>query len=207
MLRPRIALFATGLSAALLLGACSKADTGTADTGAVSAAPAAIPADTGMGSMAGMDHSTMSSTPAKDADQEFVRMMVDHHQGLLALSDTALARNPSEQIRMDAREMKQKQTAEQKRMLTMLKSDYGEDKMPMVMPSNARMVSDVASKTGVGLDRAFRENVIAHHEEALKMVNDYEPRFTKPAVRTMAAKMKADQQKEIAKLKSELGKM
>lgn len=36
------------------------------------------------------------------------------------------------------------------------------------------------------------------------MVRDFEPRFTKPAVRAMATKMKADQAKEIAKLKSQM---
>ena len=160
-----------------------------------------------MGSMSGMDHSAMTSAPAKDPDQEFVRMMVDHHQGLIALADTALAMKPSEHIRMDAREMSQKQRAEQKKMIAMLKADYGEDKMPMIMPSNAAMISEVASKAGKELDKTFRKTVIAHHEEALKMVDDYMPKFTKPAVRTMATKMKADQQKEIAELKSELKEM
>lgn len=102
--------------------------------------------------------------------------------------------------------MKQKQAAEQKRMLDMLKSDYGEDKMAMVLPSNAKMISEVATKSGSNVDRTFRENVIAHHEEALKMISDYEPRFTKAAVRSMAARMKSEQQKEITKLRSELGR-
>ncbi len=195
----------TLISAAILLTACSKADTGAADT--MQSGAATVAGDTSMGSMSGMDHSAMTSTPAKDPDQEFVRMMVDHHQGLIALADTALAMKPSEHIRMDAREMSQKQRAEQKKMIAMLKADYGEDKMPMVMPSNAQMVSEVASKAGKELDRTFREKVIAHHEEALKMVDDYMPKFTKPAVRTMATKMKADQQKEIAELKSELKEM
>ena len=192
--------------AAILLTACSKADTDAADT-TQSAVAASAAMDTSMGSMGGMDHSAMASTPAKDADQEFVRMMVDHHQGLITLADTALAMKPSEHIRMDAREMSQKQRAEQKKMIGMLKTDYGEDKMPMIMPSNAAMISEVASKAGKDLDKTFREKVIAHHEEALKMVDDYMPKFTKPAVRTMAAKMKADQLKEIADLKSELKEM
>lgn len=160
-----------------------------------------------MGSTGGMDHSAMQSAPAKDADQEFVRMMVDHHQGLIALADTVLSKNPSEHIRMDAREMAGKQRAEQKKMIGMLKKDYGEDKMPMIMTSNAQMISEIASKSRKDLDRAFRETVIAHHQEALKMVDDFMPRFIKPAVRAMATMMKADQQKEIAKLKSELEKM
>ena len=204
MSRRRFSGAALALTAALSIVACSKSESNASDTGQAMTGEASGPADTAMGSMAGMDHSAMTSTPAKDADQEFVRMMVDHHQGMIVLADTALARNPSAQVRTDAREMRQKQLAEQKKMIDMLKRDYAEDKMPMVMASNARMISDVSSKTGADLDRTFRSNVIAHHEEALKMVRDFEPRFTKPAVRTMATKMKADQTKEIAKLKSQM---
>lgn len=205
MSRQRLSGAALALATALSIVACSKSDSNAADTGQAMTGAASGPADTAMGSMAGMDHSAMtSSMPARDADQEFVRMMVDHHQGMIVLADTALARNPSAQVRTDAREMRQKQLAEQKKMIDMLKRDYAEDKMPMVMASNARMISDVSSKTGADLDRTFRSSVIAHHEEALKMVRDFEPRFTKPAVRTMATKMKADQTKEIAKLKSQM---
>ena len=191
-----------GVAGILAITACSKQDAAPQDTAAVSSQAA----DTGMGSMSGMDHSTMTSTPARDADQEFVRMMVDHHQGMIVMADTAIARNASPPVRQAATMMKQKQAAEQKTMLDMLKSDYGEDKMPMVMPSNVQMIAAVASKSGSDVDRSFRENVIAHHEEALKMISDYEPRFTKATVRTMAARMRSDQQKEITKLRSELGR-
>jgi uncharacterized protein (DUF305 family) len=66
------------------------------------------------------------------------------------------------------------------------------------------MMSEVASKSGADLEKTFRENVIKHHEEALKMIDDYMPKGTKPALKSMAAKMKSDQQKEIAELKKEL---
>ena len=188
----------------LVVGACAKADSGAADTSQPTASVSAGPADTGM---SGMDHSTMTSTPAKDADQEFVRMMVDHHEGMIAMADTALAKNPSQGVRADATKMKTKQAAEQKKMIDMLKSDYAEDKMPMVMPSNAQMISQIASKSGADLDKTFREQVIAHHEEGLKMLSDYESKLTKPAVRTMATKMKSDQQKDITELKSKLSSM
>lgn len=202
LIPPRNISGATLLLAATLLSACSKADNAGTDTSqtAVTNVPATT-ADTGM---AGMDHSAMQTTPAKDADQEFLRMMVDHHQGLIEMGDTALAKNPSEHIRMDVREMGQKQRAEQKQMIGMLKSDYSEDKMPMVMPSNASMISEVASKSGADLEKTFRENVIKHHEEALKMIDDYLPKAVKPTLKSMATKMKSDQQKEIAELKKEL---
>lgn len=193
------------ISAGLLVTACGRSETATTDTGALDTGTVAR-MDTGMGSMSGMDHSKMAMTPARDADQEFLRMMVDHHQGLIVLSDTTLAKNPSQAVASEARELRQKQAAEQTDMSDMLKADYSEDKMPMLMPSNEQMIAQVASTDASDIDRVFREKVIAHHEEALKMIADYEARFTKPAVRTMAAKMKSDQQKEIARLKSELGR-
>lgn len=206
MLQGRIPALGSVLVAMLFVSACKKADNGAADT-SQPVTSMASPADTSMKAMSGMDNASMSTTPAKDADQEFIRMMIDHHQGLIVLADTALALNPSEHTRMDAREMSGKQRAEEKQMIGMLKSDYGETKMPMIMPSSAQFISELASKTGKDLDRTFKEKVIAHHEEALKMIDDYTPKFTKPAVRAMAAKMKKDQQAEIADLKSELKKM
>jgi uncharacterized protein (DUF305 family) len=200
-----VALKLAFISAGLLVTACGRSDTATTDTSALKTGTVAQ-MDTGMGSMSGMDHSKMAMTPARDADQEFLRMMVDHHQGLIVLSDTTLAKNPSQAVASEARELRQKQAAEQKDMSDMLKADYSEDKMPMVMPSNERMIAQVASTDRSNVDSVFREKVIAHHEEALKMIADFEARFAKPAVRTMAMKMKSDQQKEIAKLKAQLGR-
>lgn len=190
---------------ALLAAACGRTDTAATDTATMDTGVVAQ-TDTGMGSMSGMDHSMMNMPPAKDADQEFLRMMVDHHEGLIVLSDTALAKQPSTGLATEARELRQKQAAEQKQMSDMLKADYAEDKMPMIMPSNQQMIVEVASSNGSAVNRIYREKVIAHHEEAIKMIGDYEARFTKPAVRSMAAKMKSDQQKEIARLKSELAR-
>lgn len=206
MFRSRLPALGSVLLATLVVSACKNADSGATDTSQPDTSMAS-PADPSMNSMSGMDKGSMGTTPAKDADQEFIRMMVDHHQGMIDMADTALAKNGSEHTRMDAREMLGKQTQEQKKMLDMLKSDYSETKMPMVMPSNAQMISELASKSGKDLDKTFKEKVIAHHVEAIKMIDDYTPKFTKPAVRTMAAKMKKDQQAEIADLKSELKKM
>ena len=191
----------------ILGSACSKSDSGSRDTATATTATTPVAGDTTSGSMAGMDHSAMTNTPAKDPDQEFVRMMVDHHEGVIAMADTALSKNPSQSVRAEATKMKEKQAAEQKQMIDMLKSDYAEDKMPMLMPSNAQMIAQVASKSGADLDKTFRQQVIAHHEEGLKMIADYESKLTKPAVRTMTTRMKSDQQKEIAELKAKLSNM
>ena len=50
---------------------------------------------------------------------------------------------------------------------------------------------------GAEYDRAFYRHAIAHHRDGIRMTDDVLPRLTKPEVRQMAEKMKADQQKEI----------
>ena len=186
-------------AAALTTIACTKSEM-PADTAQTAQVAPAV-ADTGMAAMPGM-----ATTPAKDADQEFLRMMVDHHEGMVAMSDTALGKNPPADVRTDAEKMKAKQKSEQEKMSTMLKSDYGEDKMPMVMPSNSQMISDVASKNGADAGKAYRENTIKHHEEGIKMIDDFMARLTKPALKQMAAKMKQDQTREIGELRAKLAK-
>ena len=84
-----------------------------------------------------------------------------------------------------------------KKMVGMLQSMYGETAMPMVMPEHKAMNDSLSTKTGAEYDRTFYRNLITHHREAIKMVNDMMPRMTKADIKQMAEKMKADQQKEI----------
>ena len=183
---------------ALLAAAACGGDGGEgADTGSAAGATTAAATD----SMAGMDHSNMqgmNTTPAKDADQEFLRMMVDHHEGLTEMLDPALEKATSATAKQDAKKVHDKQHQEQERMIAMLQSSYNETKQPMIMPSNKPMVDDLKnSQPGAAYDKKMYEHVIMHHEEGIKMINDLLPRLTKPDVRQMAEKMKADQQKEI----------
>jgi len=178
----------------LTLFACSKKDSPAADTTAAAGSGHAM-----------ADMPGMSTTPARDADQEFLRMMVDHHQGMLAMADTALKKAAGADIRSDATKMRDKQKAEQQKMLDMLRAQYGENKMPMVTPENASMITMLAGASGAALDRQFREHVIMHHEEGIKMVDQFSSRLTKAEVKQMAEKIKADQTKEIAEMRRKLG--
>lgn len=180
--------------ATLALFGCAKKDSPAADTTA---------AATGSGD-AMADMPGMSTTAARDADQEFLRMMVDHHEGMAAMADTALKKGGAA-VKSEATTMRAKQTAEQRQMLDMLKTQYGEDKMPMVTSDNASMISMLSGASGSTFDRTFREHVIMHHEAGIKMMDQFQSRLTKADVKQMAEKMKADQTKEIAELRRKLG--
>lgn len=179
----------------LTLFGCATKDSQTAD----SATAASGSADT-TAPMPGME-----STPARDANQEFLRMMVDHHQGMLQMADVALKKATSAEVRSEATKMRAAQTAEQRKMLGMLKAQYGEDKMPMVAPSDASMITMLSGASGAAFDRQFREHVIMHHQDAIKMVDQSLPRLTNAELKQMAEKMKTDQTREIGELRKKPG--
>jgi uncharacterized protein (DUF305 family) len=181
---------------ALISTACGKGETSAEDSTA--AMPGTGAADT-MGGTAGM-----ASTPARDADQEFLRMMIDHHEGMIVMADTALKKAATADVRSDATKMRTKQKDEQQKMQAMLRAQYSEDKMPMVTSGDASMATMLAGASGAAFDRSFREHVIMHHEAGIKMIDQFSPRLTNAELKQLATKMKADQTREIAELRKEL---
>ena len=146
------------------------------------------------------DHANMpgmNNGPAKDADHEFLRKMSDHHEGMIVMLDGAPEKATSATAKADARKLIEKQGAEKDSMLAMIKQDYNETHMAMPMPSAKTMAADLQQKSGAAYDRDMYGHVIMHHQEGVKMVDDFLPRLTKAPVRQMAEKMRADQQREI----------
>jgi uncharacterized protein (DUF305 family) len=191
--RPR---FAAGLILLLAAG-CSKpaerSDTATipaTSSGARSAA--STPAtDSGPG-MQGMANMT------GDADHDFLRMMADHHKGLIQLAHMTKDRKGVGTAAADAAKLDAAQGKEIDHMVTMLKKDYKDPYTPKVMPEHQAMADALEGKTGKEYERAFYQDIIKHHQEAIKMIDGYLPKAKNPMVKQMAEKMKADQTKEIA---------
>jgi uncharacterized protein (DUF305 family) len=196
----------SALSAMLLVAACSGGsearDTATAAPAATMGA-GANPADTGMGAMshgmAGMDHGAMSNRAApRDSNQSFLRMMSDHHQGLIVMSDSAMGKLGAT-AKADAQKLRTDQQKEMDHMLQMLRSDYRDSVTPMIMPSNQTMISTVARASAGGADRVYYEQVIAHHREGIQMIDAMLPHLTGMS-KDMASTARTKHQREIAEL-------
>jgi uncharacterized protein (DUF305 family) len=193
-----------------LVGACSKGADQRRDT----SAPAAVggvnanPVDTGMSTAthdtAGMNHGAMAGRPApKDSNDSFLRMMSDHHQGLVAMADTAMGKLGAT-AKADAQKLRSKQKREQDHMLQMLRSDYKDSVTPMILPSNQAMISTVAQASASDADRVFYQQVIAHHREGVQMIDKMLPQLT-GMTKDMAASSRTKQQKEIAEFEKKAG--
>lgn len=186
------------------LAACGGGDDGASDSAAGTASPTTSTTDTlagGMAGMPGMDHA-MNRPAAKDADHEFLRMMTDHHQGLIQMATAAMGKGSTQAVQGDAHRLHTKQQEEQKRMIEMVQRDYGEALTPMVMGANNTMLDQLQSRTGADYDRTFYGNVVAHHRAGIRMIDQFASRLNKPEVRQMADRMKADQQKEITEFEA-----
>ena len=200
-------------AAVIALAACgSKGDADTAAAGdsaatttATSAGQTAPSGTAGDSAMGGMDHSNMagmnmSRSAPRDSNQVFLRMMSDHHEGLITLADSAQARLQGATAKADAQKLRGKQDEEQTRMLSMLTRQYSDSITPMIMPSNRAMIDSVArAPQGAEADRVFYRQVIAHHREGIHHAEMHLPHLTGD-VKQMAEKMRADQQREIQEL-------
>jgi uncharacterized protein (DUF305 family) len=193
------ALAAAGLM--LVAAACGRSDrNASGDTTATAAADTGAQ-DTAMGGMSqgDMDHSAMANmnrSAPRDSNQTFLRMMSDHHEGLIAMADSAEDRAQGTTAKADARKLHQKQEDEQTRMLGMLRRQYGDSVTPKIMPSNQAMLDSTVRASGAALDTTFYRQVVNHHREGIAMGEKMAPNLT-GQVKQMAEKMMADQRREI----------
>ncbi len=192
-------------------GACnSKPDTRTnarVDADTAAAVSSGTGSDTMARSMASGDSGMMGMRGMENAgnpDQQFLRMMSSHHKGILLMAHDAIGRN-GVTVKAEAQKIDKAQDVELSRMVSMLKTDFKDDYTPKVMPEHQAMADALKQKSGAAYDTTFRENVIKHHQEALQMIDRFLPQFTRPDLKQMAEKMKADQTREIAQFKRELG--
>ena len=194
---PRSSFLLPALALAFIAACAGSSDSPEGDSAAGAGQTAAAGGDS---AAAGTDHSNMpgmNNGPAKDADHEFLRKMSDHHEGMIVMLNGAPDKAASATAKADARKLVDKQGAERDSMLAMIKKDYNETHMAMAMQSAKSMVADLQQKSGAAYDRDMYGHVIMHHQEGVKMIDDFLPRFTKAPVRQMAEKMRADQQREI----------
>ncbi len=143
------------------------------------------------------------SASARVADQEFLKQMSDHHQGLVAMAHEAMEKTGSA-VQQEATTLDQKQDEEIEQMLTILLRDYSDPHTPTVAPEAQAMADALASKSGADYDMTFRMNVVEHHKQGIAMVDRFLPRLTREDVRTMAQQMKYDQEGDIRELQAKM---
>jgi uncharacterized protein (DUF305 family) len=202
-------------SAILVAAGCSSADR-SADSAAASGAMTSSGSAT-MDSMPGMNTQAGSGAQSGsmqgmagmtgDPDHDFLRMMSDHHKGLIQIAHMTKDRKDVGTAAVDATKLDTKQDTELDQMVTMLEKDFKDPYAPKVMPEHQQMAEELEAKSGKDYERAFYQDIIKHHQEAVKMVDDYLPRGKNAVLKGMAQTMKADQQKEIQEFQQKVARL
>jgi uncharacterized protein (DUF305 family) len=141
---------------------------------------------------------------AQDGNHEFLRMMSDHHEGLVRMATAAMDKGTAPETKNDAHMLHEKQAMERDSMVAMIQRDYQEQYQPKVMPKNQAQADSLNGFSGNEYDRTFYRMTIDHHREGIAMIDQHMGHLTKPEVRQMAEKMKSDQQKEISEFERKM---
>jgi putative membrane protein len=202
------------LAAALALAtsaACARSDK-TADSAAPANAAATATAtstSTSGDSMAGHNTGGMQgmANMTGNADHDFLRMMADHHEGLVVMTQMTKKHKDVGTAAADAAKLDAAQAKQVTQMVGLLEKDYKDRYAPKVMPEHQAMIDDLKTKSGKDYERTFYQDLIKHHQEAITMIDAYLPKAKNPMVKQMAEKMKAIQTRQIADFQQRLSKL
>lgn len=187
----------TRILSILAISALTACSAGTDDEESTSADSAAVTSAT-------TDSPVVHDAP-RDADQEFLRGMLDHHESMIRMAALAADSGTAASVKTDGQKLRDKQSQERTDMAAMLQRDYNDSHQPMVMATGQQMIDELTrTPRGKEFDRMFYHHTIMHHQEGIKMVDQFLARLQKPEVRQMAEKIKADQQKEITEFEAKM---
>lgn len=129
------------------------------------------PNDSGMGMMAGMDHSAMMVK----SEREFLEGMIPHHQEAVDTAKEVIARGGSTpEIKKLAEDIVVAQEKEIAMMKGWYQAWYGT--AYVADPSDYEpMMRDLSKLSGASLDKVFLEDMVMHHMGAIMMAQSVQP--------------------------------
>ena len=163
----------------------------------------------------GVAVSAAKAAPVKSADQQFMVMMVPHHDGAIAMAELALTRAKRPEIRALAQQIKASQTAENAQMRRWYRQWFGTD-VPawtaggmgmgmghgmghgMGMPAMATSLQGL--RTAPDFDRAFIEQMVPHHRMGVMMATHAQWNTQHPELRQLQAAMVRVQSQEMVQM-------
>lgn len=147
---------------------------------------------------------TAADEARNDADVEFARNMIRHHQQAVEMSEMVLERGETADVKALAQRIKDAQTSEIELMQGWLK-DWGEDEAGMEHDMPGQMSEEDMAKleeaSGRELDKMFLEMMVPHHESAIEMARTELEDGESSEAKGLAERVIEDQTAEIAEIK------
>lgn len=198
-------LSATVLTLALTLSACGKSEDSTNNMAAEGPMNTAM-ADTGPFAQSEMQmNDAMKRAVGVNVSDTWVRKMIEHHRGAVAMSNAVLPLAQDPNVRQMAQMTIDKQTKEIAELEKMITSgDPDPASAQLYQPGEMQMHQAMMAAKGATVDETWMRKMIEHHRGAIAMSDLVLGQNPPAAVRAMAQKTKSDQAKEIAHLEAML---
>ncbi len=157
----------------------------------------------------------MGATTNAPLDQQFIDMMVPHHQGAVAMAQIALTRAEHPEIKQLANSIIDSQNGEIAQMKQWRKAWYGSDQTPsmdqmpmlpgmdMTAMHSMNMTQDIQTlQTATPFDKSFIQAMIPHHQSAIDAAKVAQAKAEHQEVKTLAGNIIAAQQTEIDQMQA-----
>ena len=171
--------------------------------------------------------STAASATSAPFDQQFIDMMVPHHEGAVEMARIAEQRSQRAEIRTMTSDILRTQASEIEQMKAWRRAWYGSDETPSMskMPTVDGMQMPSGGHAGMGspgsspqtmdmaaeveklrsapepFDRAFIDAMIAHHQDAIEASKAAASRAQREEIKTLAREIVDGQQREVDALR------
>jgi uncharacterized protein (DUF305 family) len=153
--------------------------------------------------MNGMMQQMHNMKPTGDPDYDFAMMMKHHHQGAIDMARAELAGGTDEQLKQMSQKLIDEQQRENAQFDQFMQgnqpsgnSDYGQRAMGMMTP-----MSDIKME-GSSLDAMFASMMIPHHQDAVKMSEEFIKVGKNEELKRIARSIMQTQPREIQELQN-----
>ncbi|ROS41439.1 DUF305 domain-containing protein [Amycolatopsis thermoflava] len=173
---------------------------------------AALLAGCGAGSQSHESHGTTTTAAEQQAghnqaDVDFARMMIPHHEGALEMAGLAPGRSTDQRVLDLAARIQRAQDPEIQQMRGWL-TQWGAPATPMDHSMPGEMGHDdmtaLEHATGVEFDRQFLRMMIEHHQGAIEMAQTELAEGSNADAKALAQRIIDSQQAEIAEMQAML---
>ena len=198
-------LCVSALALALTLSACGKSEEATNNVAAENGMNTTM-ADAGPFDDSEMQMSdAMKQAVGVNASDTWVRKMIEHHKGAVALSNVVLPLAQDPNVRQMAQMTVDKQTKEIADLEKMVATgNPAPASGQLYQPAEMQMHEAMMAAKGADVSETYLRKMLAHHQGAIAMSDVALANGAAGAVRTQIAKTRADQQKEAAMVEAML---
>jgi len=197
-------LASTGL--ALLLASCGSGadETPAADSSASADMDMSDPDKPFAAAEKAMNDKMMAAIGA-DVSDTWVKQMIEHHRGAIAMSEIVLTQSPTPEALAMAKDTIANQGKEINDLTKLLsKSPADPASLEPFNPANMKMHEAMMAAKGADVSETYLRKMLEHHRGAVALSDVVLAMGAAGGVRTAAQKVKTDQSKEIAMIEAML---